>query len=89
MARLNRRAAGLGLRQTRLANARGHDAQGRVSTACDLAALAGAAMVEPRFAAIARRTGASLATVDGRRCFEVTNCNALAERAFDHAAATR
>jgi D-alanyl-D-alanine carboxypeptidase (penicillin-binding protein 5/6) len=80
VARMNRRAAELGLRQTRFVNACGHDAEGHVSTAGDLATLAEAAMGEPRFAAIVRRTGASLATVDGSRRFQVTNRNALVGR---------
>lgn len=80
VARMNRRAAELGLRHTRFVNACGHDAEGHLSTAGDLATLAEAAMGEPRFAAIVRRTGASLATVDGSRRFQVTNRNALVGR---------
>ncbi len=80
VARMNRRAAELGLQDTRFANACGHDARGHHSTARDLAALAAAAMAEPRFAAIVRRTGADLATVDGTRTFRVANRNALVGR---------
>lgn len=80
VARMNRRASELGLRDTRFANACGHDAEGHVSTARDLAALAEVAMREPRFAAIVRRTGVSLATADGARRFQVTNRNALVGR---------
>ncbi len=80
VARMNRRGAELGLRHTRFVNACGHDAEGHVSTAHDLATLAEAAMGEPRFAAIVRRTGAVLATADGARRFDVTNRNALVGR---------
>ncbi len=80
VARMNRRAVELGLRDSRFANACGHDAQGHVSTARDLAALAEIAMRDPRFAEIVRRTGVSLATADGARRFQVTNRNALVGR---------
>lgn len=77
--RMNRRAVELGLRDTRFANACGHDAPGHHSTANDLARLARAAMALPDYA---RRAGMPAVTVrtTGGRQFALQNRNALIGR---------
>lgn len=80
VARMNRRAAALGLRATRFVNACGHDAPGHVSSAADLAALAEAAAAEPAIATRVREIRASVADVTGTRIVQVTNRNALVGR---------
>jgi D-alanyl-D-alanine carboxypeptidase (penicillin-binding protein 5/6) len=77
---MNRRAARLGLRATRFANACGHDASGHYSSARDLAALTEAALRHPAFAALVARASHTVHTVDGRRRFTLTNSNALIGR---------
>jgi D-alanyl-D-alanine carboxypeptidase (penicillin-binding protein 5/6) len=77
---MNRRAAQLGLRATRFANACGHDAAGHYSSAQDLAKLAEAALRHPAFAELVARPTHTLHTADGRRRFALTNSNALIGR---------
>lgn len=80
VARMNQRAAALGLGQTHFANACGHDAPGHYSTAQDLAKLAEEALKNPVFADMVRRQEARFATVDGTRLLHVKNSNALLGR---------
>ncbi len=80
VARMNERAAALGLRDTHFTNACGHHAPDHVSTAADLAVLAHAVMAQPVYRDLARRIDADLATVDGRRRFHIANRNALIGR---------
>jgi D-alanyl-D-alanine carboxypeptidase (penicillin-binding protein 5/6) len=80
VARMNRRAAELGLRDTRFANACGWDAKGHYASASDLAVLAETALRVPTFAALVARPEARLETVDGRRQFVVHNTNVLLGR---------
>jgi serine-type D-Ala-D-Ala carboxypeptidase (penicillin-binding protein 5/6) len=77
---MNRRAAELGLRDTRFVNACGHDAPGHYASASDLAALAEVAMRRPLFAELVARSEARLRTVDRRREFLIENTNALIGR---------
>ena len=76
VARMNARAAELGLGHTIFANACGHDAPGQGSTVRDLAKLARAAMARPEIAAQVGRPEAVFSSVGGRR-FSVRNTNAL------------
>jgi D-alanyl-D-alanine carboxypeptidase (penicillin-binding protein 5/6) len=78
--RMNRKAAALGLKDTRFANACGHDAAGHYSTARDLAKLSDAAMARPAIAELARQLETTVATVDGARSYKLTNRNALIGR---------
>jgi D-alanyl-D-alanine carboxypeptidase (penicillin-binding protein 5/6) len=78
--RMNRKAAALGLKDTRFVNACGHDAQEHYSTARDLAKLSDAAMARPAIAEFARQIEMTVATVDGARSYKLTNRNALIGR---------
>jgi serine-type D-Ala-D-Ala carboxypeptidase (penicillin-binding protein 5/6) len=78
--RMNRKAVELGLRDTRFANACGHDAAGHYSTARDLAKLADAAMARPAIADLARRIDLTISTAEGGRSFRLVNRNALIGR---------
>ena len=80
---MNARARLLGLRDTRFADACGHDAPTQYSTARDLAVLARAAMARPDVAEAAQRRDYAFATQAGRR-FQVRTTNALLGR-FDGA----
>ena len=77
VARMNRRAAELGLRNTRFQNACGHDAADHYSSARDMALLADTAMRQPEFARLVVLPQAQFTTSDGRRRFTVKNTNAL------------
>jgi D-alanyl-D-alanine carboxypeptidase (penicillin-binding protein 5/6) len=77
VARMNDRAARLGLSNTHFRNPCGFDAPDHYASARDLAAMAGAAMQHPEFAAIvASRTG-KVTSADGRRTWNLKNRNAL------------
>lgn len=78
--RMNRKAAALGLKDTRFVNACGHDAAGHYSTARDLAKLSDAAMARPTIAEFAKQIEMTVATVDGTRSYRLTNRNALIGR---------
>lgn len=78
--RMNRKAAALGLKDTRFVNACGHDAAGHYSTARDLAKLSDAAMARPAIAEFARQVEVTVTTVDGARSYKLTNRNALIGR---------
>ena len=77
---MNRRAAELGLTNTRYANACGHDAPGHYASARDLAVLAETALQQPVFAELVAKSEARLRTSDGSRVFAIENRNALIGR---------
>lgn len=77
---MNRRAAELGLKHTRYANACGHDQPGHRASARDLARLAANAMQVPAIAQLVALPNHEVATTDGRRHFQLTNKNALIGR---------
>lgn len=79
VARMNARAAAMGLADTHFANACGLDAPDHYASARDLAALADAAMGAPRIAAIVRRERDSAKAADGR-VYRFENTNALIGR---------
>ena len=79
VARMNARAAAMGLAGTHFANACGLDAPGHLASARDLAVLADAAMAAPRIAAIVRRERGTARASDGR-IFRFENTNALVGR---------
>jgi D-alanyl-D-alanine carboxypeptidase (penicillin-binding protein 5/6) len=66
VARMNARAAALGLRATRFENACGHDGPGQRSSARDLMALSRAALAHPEVRRLAALEAATLRTADGR-----------------------
>ena len=80
---MNARAAALGLRDTRFANACGHDAPGQASSVRDLAVLARAAMAEPRIAATVAKVRVEFRSPGGRD-FTMGTTNALLQQ-FDGA----
>lgn len=79
VARMNARAEELGLKDTRFANACGHDADGQYSTAADLARLANAAAGFPEYMSAAGLSSATVRTEAGRE-FSFVNTNALIGR---------
>ena len=79
VARMNERAAALGLADTHFANACGFDAPGHYASARDLARLADAALDKPRIAAIVARESGTATTSDGR-LFRFDNTNVLIGR---------
>lgn len=76
VARMNARAAALGLANTHYANPCGHDDPAQYTSARDLAALSHAVLDEPVLADFAQRRGARVATAAGRR-FAIRTTNAL------------
>ena len=76
VARMNARAAELGMNDTRFANACGHDAPGQASSVRDLAVLARAAIAQPRIALDARRLRFTLRSQSGRE-ITMNSTNAL------------
>ncbi|WP_440223627.1 D-alanyl-D-alanine carboxypeptidase family protein [Dokdonella sp. MW10] len=76
IARMNARAAELGMARTRFANACGHDDDDNRSSVRDLAVLARAVLAQPVLAADAARTEFAFATLDGRR-YTMRSTNAL------------
>ena len=79
VARMNERAAALGLADTHFANACGFDAPGHYASARDLARLADAALDKPRIAAIVSRESGTAKSSDGR-LFRFDNTNVLIGR---------
>ncbi|MBK6394619.1 MAG: D-alanyl-D-alanine carboxypeptidase [Betaproteobacteria bacterium] len=79
VARMNERAAALGLADTHFANACGFDAPDHYASARDLARLADAALDKPRIAAIVARESGTAKTSDGR-LFRFDNTNVLIGR---------
>lgn len=90
VARMNRRARELGLKNTRFTNACGHDAQGHYSSARDLAALAQRVLHYPRLLSLIDRTEMSITAMTAtptmptmrntRRSFLLKTTNALLGR---------
>ena len=79
VARMNARAAELGMKDTHFANACGHDAEGQYSTAADLALLAGAVAKRPEYLSVSKLERATIKTAGGRE-FSFDNTNALIGR---------
>jgi D-alanyl-D-alanine carboxypeptidase (penicillin-binding protein 5/6) len=77
---MNRRAAAMGLKNTRFVNACGHDGPGHYSTAADLARLAEQVTQHEEFRRLAKLDRVRIATVDGRRRFQLVNTNTLVGR---------
>lgn len=77
---MNQRAGALGLRNTRFANPCGHDGEGHYSSASDLARLAEQVAQHEEFLRLARLDRVRIATLDGRRKFDLANTNALIGR---------
>ena len=77
---MNRRAAALGLADTKFADPCGHDREGQYSSAADLARLAEEVMRHPEYLRLARLQRVSFKTLDGARSFSLRNTNALIGR---------
>jgi serine-type D-Ala-D-Ala carboxypeptidase (penicillin-binding protein 5/6) len=77
VARMNERAAQLGLANTRFENPCGFDAPGHYSSARDVAAMSRLAMQHPEFASIVARASDKVSSIDGRRSWPLKNRNAL------------
>ena len=80
VARMNQRAAALGMKDTRFVDPCGHDREGQYSSAADLARLGEQVMRQKEYARLAVLPRARFATVDGRREFQIRNTNALLGR---------
>ncbi len=78
--RMNDRAAALGMRDTRFANATGHHASGHYSTANDIAVLSEAALADERFARLAATVRLEIKNADGSRSFTLENRNEMVGR---------
>jgi D-alanyl-D-alanine carboxypeptidase (penicillin-binding protein 5/6) len=70
---MNRRAQALDMRDTRFANATGHDHPEQRSSARDLALLAEAALRDETFASLVARPRMTVQTIDGGRSFSLEN----------------
>lgn len=79
VARMNARAAELGLRATRFGDPCGFDGDRQYSTARDLARLAQIFMQRPQLAALVGRLRVEVATAGRERVFQVKNTNVLVE----------
>lgn len=80
VARMNARAAALGMRDTRFADPCGHDRDGQYTTATDLLLLAEAVMAQPEYLRLAALERMAIETLDGKRRFRLRNTNALLGR---------
>jgi D-alanyl-D-alanine carboxypeptidase (penicillin-binding protein 5/6) len=80
IARMNRRAQALGMKNTQFVDPCGWDKPGHYSTATDLARLAEVVMQNPEYQRFARMRDTQIRTVDGRRKFHVRNTNHLIGR---------
>lgn len=78
IARMNARAAELGLDDTRFENACGHDGAQQYSSAYDMARLAREAMKHPSIAMAVARTAFAFESLDGRR-YRMNSTNPLLE----------
>jgi D-alanyl-D-alanine carboxypeptidase (penicillin-binding protein 5/6) len=78
--RMNQRAQQLGLRNTRFANACGHDAPGHFSSAQDVLRLAHALLLQPLPADLVAKAGMQITSLDNKRSFALTSTNALLGR---------
>ena len=77
---MNRRAAQLGMRNTRYANACGHDADGHYSSVRDLALLANELIKHAPITELTAKAGARIAALDGARGYSFSSKNALIGR---------
>ena len=77
--KMNRRAAALGLANTRFADPCGHDRDGQYTSAADLARLAEELMRHDRYLQLARLERVTIRTLGGRS-FALRNTNALLGR---------
>ena len=77
---MNRRAAALGLVNTRFADPCGHDRNSQYSSAADLARLAEEVMGHDEYLRLARLERVTIRTLDGGRSFALRNTNALLGR---------
>jgi len=77
---MNRRAAQLGMRDTRFLDPCGHDREGQYSTAADLARLAELVAQHEEYLRLSQMRRASIATTDGRRRYTFNTTNALIGR---------
>jgi len=80
VARMNRRAIELGMRDTHFTNACGHDASQHYSSAFDLARLAHELLKYPSLLAITSQKSLQIATLDGKKLYTLDNKNALIGR---------
>jgi len=80
IARMNERAARLGMRNTNFVDPCGWDRPGHYSTATDLARLAEYVMNNAEYQRLSRIRTTTIRTVDGRRQFHLRNTNALVGR---------
>src|SRR5262245_8757822 len=80
VARMNARAAALGLKNTHFMDPCGHDREGQYASAADLATLAEQVMNHAEYLRLARQEKISFKTVDGSRSFTLRNTNALLGR---------
>ena len=80
VARMNQRAATLGLRNTNFVDPCGHDRPGQYSSAADLARLAEQVLQHAEYRSISAMHDTTIRTVDGRRRFYLRNTNALIGR---------
>jgi D-alanyl-D-alanine carboxypeptidase (penicillin-binding protein 5/6) len=80
VARMNRRAQDLGMRNTHFTNACGHDEAGHYSTAHDLSLLAHALLKHPSLLDITSQKSLQITTLDGQRSYALQNKNALIGR---------
>jgi D-alanyl-D-alanine carboxypeptidase (penicillin-binding protein 5/6) len=80
VARMNQRAAALGLRNTNFVDPCGHDRPGQYSTAADLARLAEQVLQHAEYERLASLRETRIRSVDGRRTYQLRNTNALIGR---------
>jgi D-alanyl-D-alanine carboxypeptidase (penicillin-binding protein 5/6) len=80
VAKMNQRAAALGMTNTRFADPCGHDREGQYSSAADLARLAEEVMRHDEYLRLAKTERVSFKTLDGGRAFTLRNTNALLGR---------
>jgi D-alanyl-D-alanine carboxypeptidase (penicillin-binding protein 5/6) len=78
--RMNQRAQQLGLRNTRFANACGHDAPGHTSSVQDLRLLARAVLQQPLLTELVAQQRREIVSLDGLRSFTLVSTNALLGR---------
>ena len=80
VARMNRRAQALGMRNTHFTNACGHDKAGHYSSAKDLNLLAHALLEHPSLLEITSQKKLQIATLDGKHHYTLESKNALIGR---------
>jgi D-alanyl-D-alanine carboxypeptidase (penicillin-binding protein 5/6) len=77
VAKMNKRAGTLGLKNTHFTNACGFDASDHYSTAADLASLTEKALQQPFFSMMVRTLVRDISTVDGKRQLSLRSTNEL------------